>query len=447
MHNPAAASRPFTPPVKRSINYELWIVAAALLLTALIPGLSKYRGEDAGTSSSTNEIFWCLMYVATAIRLYTLRATVVPLFKRSAPLWIFVFLMFASVLWSVDPATTFTNAVELIGTTIIGFYIVARFTLPQFMGILALTFLAIALLSFGFIYGAPAHGRENWGGGPWEGLYQDKNNLGAATALAIISQVIFLAYSRGRTRRFVIAGLVLLCVLLVGSDSATAFGDGFLVVAVSLGLLVAKSPKFGGLARILMVALAAIAVVAVFGFGLTPASVFSLLGREPNLTGRTDFWPYLQQAIADRPWLGYGYNAFFRSGVALDYLQDYIVGAGGWTPYHAHNSFLQILLDSGYVGLASLGLLLVDGLRKAVVYGFREPGRFAPWPLAIILYLLLGSFTETYFGNFNTVEWILFVAALLYPMRGLALAQKAAPARLTFTKDSPLGPVPAARAR
>ena len=151
MHNPAAASRPFTPPVKRSINYELWIVAAALLLTALIPGLSKYRGEDAGTSSSTNEIFWCLMYVATAIRLYTLRATVVPLFKRSAPLWIFVFLMFASVLWSVDPATTFTNAVELIGTTIIGFYIVARFTLPQFIAqCVAFTILALLLYKLGW---------------------------------------------------------------------------------------------------------------------------------------------------------------------------------------------------------------------------------------------------------------------------------------------------------
>ena len=129
-------------------------------------------------------------------------------------------------------------------------------------------------------------------------------------------------------------------------------------LSLALGDVYPSKPKVD-----LMVALAAIAVVAVFGFGLTPASVFSLLGREPNLTGRTDFWPYLQQAIADRPWLGYGYNAFFRSGVALDYLQDYIVGAGGWTPYHAHNSFLQILLDSGYVGLASLGLLLVDGLR------------------------------------------------------------------------------------
>jgi exopolysaccharide production protein ExoQ len=442
VQNQSSVNRLPAPAAKGKINYELCIVATALLLTALIPGLSKYRGDDAGSTSSTNEIFWCLMYIATAIRLFTLRATVLPLFKRSATLWAFVFLMFASVLWSVDPGTTFTNAVELIGTTIIGFYIVSRFTLPQFMGILALTFVAIALLSFAFIYGAPAHGRENWGGGPWEGLYQDKNNLGAATTLAIISQMLFLGHSRGRTRGFVIAGLVLLFVLLVGSNSATAFGDGFVVVAVSLGVLAAKSPKFGVLARVLMVAVAAIVLVGVVGFNLTPDSIFSMLGRQSNLTGRTDFWPYLQQGIADRPWFGYGYNAFFRSGLAMDYLGDYLIDSGGWMPYHAHNSFLQILLDAGYVGLASLALVLVDGLWKGVRYCIREPGRFAPWPLAIILYLFLGSFTETYFGNFNTVEWILFVAAFLYPMRGIAFAPKPKPARLAFTKDSPLGQVP-----
>ena len=69
-------------------------------------------------------------------------------------------------------------------------------------------------------------------------------------------------------------------------------------------------------------------------FGLTPQSLFDLLGRESNLTGRTDFWPYLQQAISERPILGYGYDAFFRSQEGLDTLSYYVVEAGGWSPYH-----------------------------------------------------------------------------------------------------------------
>ena len=28
---------------------------------------------------------------------------------------------------------------------------------------------------------------------------------------------------------------------------------------------------------------------------------------------------------------------------------EYVVQAGGWAPYHAHNSYLQTLLDAGYV--------------------------------------------------------------------------------------------------
>ena len=35
----------------------------------------------------------------------------------------------------------------------------------------------------------------------------------------------------------------------------------------------------------------------------------------------------------------------------------------------------------------------------------------------MILTLTLGSYSETYLGNFNTIEWILFVAALLYPLK------------------------------
>jgi exopolysaccharide production protein ExoQ len=413
------ARRSFARSAKPSINYEFVLLTAALLLTAVIPGLSKYQAEGPPTNSLANEITWSLIYVLAAVRLYAMRAKALPLFRRSIALWTFVFLMLVSVLWSVDPSVTFTNAIELIGTTIIGYYIVTRFSLPEFMGMLGVTFVVIAALSFFLIFAAPGHGRMDWGTGAWDGIYQDKNNLGAAASLAIISQLILLGHCRGRTRMLVLGGLLLLGALLIGANSATAFADALAVLVILLVVRTWRSPRYGGIARVATIGGVVLAAMTVLAFGLTPDTAFSLLGRAPNLTGRTDFWPYLEHAIADQPWLGYGYNAFFRSSVFSDYMSDYLVQSGGWTPYHAHNSFLQILLDGGFIGLAAFLWLLAVAIWRGIVYIARESSRVAPWPLAIVLYLLFGSFTETYFANCNTVEWILFISALLYPLREL----------------------------
>src|SRR5262249_5805798 len=152
-------------------------------------------------------------------------------------------------------------------------------------------------------------------------------------------------------------------------------------------------------------------------------AVFNALGRDLNLTGRTDFWPYLQEAIADRPLLGFGYNAFFQSSIGSDYLSAYVVQAGGWFPYHAHNSYLQTLLDAGYVGLTMLIVVVAVSAVKAIIYFAREPNFTSIWPLAIIVFLSITSYTETYYLDYNSLEWILFVAAIVYPLQRSAAAK------------------------
>ncbi len=413
----------------RANQNEFYLVFIALLLTAIVPSLAKYRTPDAPPTSLLGQIIWSLMYVAAALRLYALRERALPLLARSGSLWLFLSLMFVSVLWSVEPETTFKNSIELIGTTIIAFYIVSRFTLLEFVGIFSLAFTAIAFISLAFVFGAPGHGRMDWGAGAWEGIYSDKNNLGAAAALAIISQAVLLRAARGRMRRIAFLGLILFVGMLLGSNSATALVDCVGVLVTMLAAFACRAPRFAVPARIFTAIGGSLVVMAVVLFGVTPDSLYGLLGRSSTLTGRTDFWPYLQQAVTDRPWFGYGYDAFFRSATGLGYLSDYIVQAGGWTPYHAHNSFLQVELDGGYVGEASLFLLLGVAIWRGIRYFAREPSSSGTWPLAIVVFLILGSFTETYFGNWNSLEWILFVAALLYPIKNFA-PRRAAPDRV-----------------
>jgi exopolysaccharide production protein ExoQ len=400
---------------------EFWFVFAMLLATAAFPAISKYHGVDVGESvrSPVGEVIWSLLYLVAGIRVLALRATALPIIKRAPGLIALLILFLASSLWSVDSTTTALNAVELIGTAAVGLYIVCRFELQEFMEILALTFGMIALASLAFIFLAPGHGRSDYGSGPWSGVFQEKNNLAAAMSLATISLTFGLLVSKARMR--LLFGVVLaMCVaLLVGARSATATLACCAALAAALGALALRSERVGSIGRMMIgiVMFFGVAVVAVIG--VSPDAILGAVGRESNLTGRTDFWPYLLQAIGDRPMFGYGYDAFFRSSEGAHYLSYYIVEAGGWTPYHSHNSFLQCGLDVGFVGLAVFGYMLLGAIRGGISYLRREKSSVAGWPLAIVLYLIIGSFTETYFNQFNTYESILFVAAVLYPLRGI----------------------------
>jgi O-antigen ligase len=294
---------------------------------------------------------------------------------------------------------------------------VCRFELPEFLDILALTFGIIAVASFGFVFLAPGHGRMDWGSGAWDGIFQDKNRLAATMSLSIISLMSAFLHARPR-KRIVLAGLIGMCVvLLAGSRSATATMGIFAAIGAGSGALVMRSPRIGNGGRIAIGLVTLVVAIAIAAVGVSPDTFFSALGKDSNLTGRTDFWPYLLQAISDRPVLGYGYDAFFRSAEAQHYLSYYVVESGGWFPYHAHNSFLQCSLDIGLGGLAVFGYVLIMALAGAVRFLRTDMRRVAGWPLAIVIYLIVGSFTETYFNQFNTFESILFVAAVLYPIR------------------------------
>ncbi|HTV73146.1 MAG TPA: O-antigen ligase family protein [Candidatus Acidoferrales bacterium] len=394
----------------------------SFLLTALIPALAKPEDPDAG--SPLGQIVWSIAYLLAAYFLFKGGERAKTLLRQSPVIWAFVFLMLLSTAWSVEPDVTFKNAIELAGTTVVSMYFVLRYPLQRLLECAGLAFGTIAILSLVVVVFFPQHGRTLWGAGPWQGIYPEKNNLGKAMAFGVISMTIALFYGSRRRRFFAFGTLVLCLLMLLGSQSATALVASVAATALGLFFLLSKSPKFAMLAWGIAGALVISAVIAFLVVGFQPDA--SLLGRSSSLTGRTDFWPYLQQAISDRPILGYGYNAFFRSSVGTDYLSYYVVEAGGWSPYHAHDSVLQIGLDAGFVGIAMMIVLLVVALVRAVRYVSPARGVVSAWPLIIVLYIIFGSYTETYVGDYNSFEWIFLVAAMLYPARSKASAASAA---------------------
>ena len=406
-------------PLNASASIERLESAAVIfiiLTMSFLPNLAKFGAPAADESGSiVGQLVYGSFYLYATICLIALRGRVVYLLARSSPLVLFITLLLFSTSWSTSPAPTFRNAIEMLGTTIIGLYIVSRFTLAKFLDLLVITFAIIAIACATLIVFAPTYGRSDYGASGWCGFYGEKNHFGTVMGLATVTALITAIASRGRKRFFSVIIAAFCAVLIVGSRSATASIVTLCTALTILIVMTCKSKKYGVFSIVGFSAIALMIGTFIAASGYNNDTFYSLVGRDSTLSGRADFWPGLVRAIADHPLFGYGYSAFFQpNGPADAYIGN---ATGWWHPSHAHNSFYQMMLDVGLIGSGIFAIVLIGGLFTGVRYFVRIPTAIASWPLAVIAFLLMGSFTETYFGMRNTTESVLFTAAVLYPMR------------------------------
>lgn len=309
----------------------------------------------------------------------------------------------ASALWSEDPSLTVRGSAVLLATTAFGIYFGTRYTVHQQLHLLSWTFLLVIASSFFFAIFLPEYGIEqgiNGNFSDWQGAFAQKNILARAIVLAIL--VFLFAGSMRRSLRWLaIAGSV---VLLGLSGSATG-------MIVCFGIIVTL-PLYNYIKNQSAVPLP------VIGFGLLlAASLFALtiniggllhlVNKSPDLTGRTELWNAVMLSISKRPWLGYGFSAFWSGTNAESAL---VRDSVGWTADYAHDGFLDVLLQVGVVGLATFLVGYLVLWRRALALLMSVAG-FAPvWLCTYLVFMLLYNLTEGSILAQNSIYWVLYVS-------------------------------------
>src|SRR5579862_6122279 len=204
---------------------------------------------------------------------------------------------------------TLRRSVVMLASTAFGIYFGSRFSVPQQLRLLGWTCALLVFTSFLMGIFLPQYGIDHLRTpGAWVGAFSQKNSL--ARAMVLSAMVFFFARPPfGRWVRWVgIAGAVCLLAL---SKSATGI--------VVLALIVAMIPLYRLVRTKITFALPVITLagVAAIGSGFLYYTVLpSMLGvlqRDTTLTGRTEIWHAILLSIAKRPWLGYGFNAFWNA--------------------------------------------------------------------------------------------------------------------------------------
>jgi exopolysaccharide production protein ExoQ len=267
---------------------------------------------------------------------------------RTSPILILAFWALTSTAWSIDPGVTFRRVGTMVLSVLVAYYVVTRMDMRTIIHILGHSFLAIAVASAIVCVVWPSIGVMNdptsLTFNAWRGVMPVKNTLGWITFGGV--QVYAWRVLVERDKRVINLAIILFfCFVAVKSKSDTAT----LSIPLSiLALPILQIRRWRSVVRVWVESFAvmgAIAVAIIISFYFAPLLI--ALGKDPTLTGRVPLWKAAIQMIEVRPFLGYGYYAFWvDNNPAFHWVIDVI----RWEAPDAHNAYIDLALEIGLPG-------------------------------------------------------------------------------------------------
>ena len=261
-----------------------------------------------------------------------------------------------SALWSIDPETTIRRGVLYVFFVIGVIGVAGNLDGDQFMDLLGVTCLLAAAASIVLLVISPSDALEMSGSNELRGIFTNKNALGPVMAAGALASLHGIRIGGGR-RLFNIFTLIVFIVVAFATRSATSLLIIFAFCTADLVVALFRRARI--LAMFLIILLVTTAVIV----AQSPNSFLETIGKDPTLTGRTDFWPYLIPYISQRPMLGWGFYAFWSS---VNPVGNELYLLLGWHATHAHNGLLEMLLEVGIVGTIFFVFLLARNVVLAL---------------------------------------------------------------------------------
>ncbi len=344
---------------------------------------------------------WLFAYIPTVI-LFLLRWREVITRLQSSPLLIIlVTLPILSAVWSVLPIDTLRRAVGLLFTTLFGLVLATRCDRTELLSSLAwvLTIVMLASLLFGLVI--PDWGKMEYNGElSWRGVFYHKNAMGEVMLLYVLV-LCYLVPQYLVYRIYSVIGMLLALSLLYLSKSMTPVIVGLVLVAIAgIFRCMPRQGIFSAPWFVLSFLWLSFGILLVF-YNLE--TILGFLGRDTSLTGRDVVWKLLWEQIQSHFLLGFGYQAFWldEQGPAAGFWKIL-----GWKMSSAHNGYLELWLDLGFVGILLFLVVFSKKVLQSLSFAIRE----SSWPLMFLMFFLLLNLSESRILEQNNLYWVLFVA-------------------------------------
>jgi O-antigen ligase len=183
-------------------------------------------------------------------------------------------------------------------------------------------------------------------------------------------------------------------------------------------MLLSTRPTFRRKPALLHLMVLAVPAFSAYALFFNSGSLLQGVGRDPTLTGRTDVWHFVL-SVPNSPLVGAGYETFWV-GSRLQTMWTLIPGL---KVQEAHNGYIEIFLNMGWVGVILLATLIATGYASVIATCRRNP-EIGSLRLALILSAVNTGFTEAAFRMMGP-PWLAFLlATIAVPVKTMDTARK-----------------------
>ncbi|EOD79082.1 hypothetical protein D515_02154 [Grimontia indica] len=350
-----------------------------------------------------------LFYGVSGILLFARRVEAINYIIASRYPMLICLLAFLSIIWSHDQSLAINRSIALLGTMMFALTmviyldyenIIKAIVYPLFISALLAVFFALFVPSIGIDDGSNISSHY----GLWQGTFGFKNRLGRVMgllAVVILAQDIF---SKRKTNMM----LAITILVLLMSGSSTPILAVFFVSIAKAYITISH--------RISMHLKIAIGITSIYAMLLIPfileIIVVDLMGKDFSGSGRVEMWTDILFSI-DSPYLGYGFGGGFwgEFGYASGLIESRYILLG-----HAHNGFVDTLIELGVLGVIFYFMLLlkclIDSLRN-----YRTQGEYFLLPLFLSVFFIIYSVTGSAYIKQNNILFILACLAAFLPYK------------------------------
>jgi exopolysaccharide production protein ExoQ len=256
---------------------------------------------------------------------------------------------FITGFWTTNPSAWQDFMFYLVALPVITMVVLGTMPFERIMltlkrvtyGVIGLIFAAAAVMPSRTTVHAPLGNDQPLPG--WHGTFVHKNDMMTFLVIGLITVLVF-----ERDRRARNVAIVLVYVLAILGQSGTGLGVVTLTLLAHASMRQLHRQTGKNREIFLLTVLSAWTVLVVVMLVAGPAIV-QFYGKDLTFTGRTDIWSATWTAIGERPWFGYGIGSVWE-----DFASQPTAGierAVGFRAAHAHNGALELLIETGIVGL------------------------------------------------------------------------------------------------
>jgi exopolysaccharide production protein ExoQ len=345
------------------------------------------------------------------------------LLRANWPILLYFLFGFVSITWAHDPSIAFKHWIKAIGDLAMVLVIATDAhpvaAMRRLVSRVGMILFPISVLLIKYF--------DNLGRGYTDdglrmntGVTTNKNSLGLmvlVVAIVVLWNVYSLVIDKNKPNRNrrLLAQTVLLAfglVLFGMADCSTGKACFILGGLLTIALNRRGVRKRPGRVHVLNLA---IVLVATFAFLFSgQAGIANALGRESGMSGRTDIWAAVIGA-APNSIVGAGFESFWISP-SVQMFQRTLLDSGWYPPLvkvlnEAHNGYIEVYLNLGWIGICLIALILMSGYAKAYKAFQRDP-EVGSLFLAYIAVTAVYAITEAGF-RFMCLSWIFLLLAIV----------------------------------